>query len=71
MSSVEAETRRSRNECVVWYTWCSAQKLVNKSDVISIAIITQIARFTTAGTNHPPPLIFIKNELCVLFLRSV
>jgi len=68
MASIDAETRRSRNVCVI-YMHGVLHKKFNKIYVISITIITQIARFTTAGTNQPP--IFIKNELCALFRRSV
>jgi len=30
MASVDAETRRSGNYCVIQYTQCGSQKLVNK-----------------------------------------
>jgi len=34
MASVDGETRRRGNLCVIWCTGCSAKKLVNNSDVI-------------------------------------
>ena len=30
MATVDAETRRSGKQCVIWHAQCSAQKLVNK-----------------------------------------
>jgi len=30
MASVHAKTHQSGNQCVILYTWCSVQKLVNK-----------------------------------------